>query len=109
MDRMPLSADRKATFLAELSRHGITMRAARAASPHSATGCLSTFTRLKYEDALLKRAEELADEQGVTPDQALSANLSTDSTIRELSNAYEVANAAEYGSTVRKRYAGAGA
>ena len=109
MDRMPLKADRKATFLAELSRHGITMRAARAASPHSATRCLSTFTRLQYGNALLRRAEELADKQGVTPNQALSANLTTDSTIRELSNAYEVANAAEYGSTVRKLYAGAGA
>lgn len=69
----------------------------------------ATFTRLQYEDALLKRAEELADKQGVTPEQALSANLTTDSTIRDLTNAYEVANAAEYGSTIRKRYAGAAA
>ena len=50
MDRMPLNADRKATFLAELSRHGITMRAARAASPHSATGCLSTFADERQRD-----------------------------------------------------------
>ncbi|MGU3389838.1 hypothetical protein [Sphingomonas sp. M1A8_2b] len=74
-----------------------------------AKGEPATFTRLQYEDALLKRAEELADKQGVTPEQALSANLTTDSTIRDLTNAYEVANAAEYGSTIRKRYAGAGA
>lgn len=42
---IPLSPERKAAFIAELSRHGIANRAARAASPHTAspTGCLSTF------------------------------------------------------------------
>ena len=69
----------------------------------------ATFSRDQYEGALLKRAEELADKQGVTREQALLDNLTTDDTMRELTNAYEVANAAEYGATLRKRYAGAAA
>ena len=40
---MELSADRRSSFLAELARHGIVARAARAASPHSSTGCVKTF------------------------------------------------------------------
>jgi hypothetical protein len=50
MARLPLSNERKAAFLAELARHGIAMRAARAASPHSATGCLSTFADERQRD-----------------------------------------------------------
>ena len=69
-----------------------------------ARGDAHKFSRNDYETALLKRAEELADKQGVTPEQALSANLTTDATIRDLTNAYEVANAAEYGA--RRRQAG---
>lgn len=38
------------TLLAELSRHGITMRAARATSPHSAMGCPSTFADERQRD-----------------------------------------------------------
>jgi len=56
MERMPLNADRKATFLAELSRHGIAMRAARAASPHSVTGCLSTFADERERDPAFAQA-----------------------------------------------------
>lgn len=68
-----------------------------------------TFTRLDYENALLKRADELAAAQGITPELALFKNLTTDGSIRELTNAYEAANAAEYGMNMRKRYAGADA
>lgn len=48
---IPLSEDRKAAFLAELARHGIAMRAARAASPHTASGALSTFSDERRRDA----------------------------------------------------------
>ncbi len=41
--RVKLSSERKATFLAELARHGIVARAARAASPHSVRGCVMSF------------------------------------------------------------------
>jgi hypothetical protein len=47
---LPLTADRKAAFLAELCRHGIVMRAARAASPHSSSGALSTFADERQRD-----------------------------------------------------------
>lgn len=50
MARHPLSAERKAAFLTELSRHGIVMRAARAASPHTSTGALSTFQDERQRD-----------------------------------------------------------
>ena len=39
----PLTAKRKATFLASLRSHGVFARAARDASPKSATGAVSTF------------------------------------------------------------------
>ena len=41
--QVELTSERKATFLAELARHGIVVRAARAASPHSARGCVMSF------------------------------------------------------------------
>lgn len=47
---VPLSPERKAAFLAELTRHGIAMRAARAASPHSLTGAASTFKEERERD-----------------------------------------------------------
>lgn len=49
---IPLSPERKAAFIAELARHGIANRAARAASPHSPspTGCLSTFADERQRD-----------------------------------------------------------
>jgi len=71
-----------------------------------AKGEQPTFMRLDYENALLKRADELAAAQGITPEMALFKNLTTDGAIRELTNAYEAANATEYGSNMRKRYAG---
>jgi hypothetical protein len=52
LSHLPLSIERKAAFLAELSRHGIASRAARAASPHtgSPSGCLSTFKDARVND-----------------------------------------------------------
>jgi hypothetical protein len=52
LSHLPLSIERKAAFLAELSRHGIATRAARAASPHSESpsGCLSTFKDARAND-----------------------------------------------------------
>ena len=50
MSGIPLSTDRKAAFLAELARHGIVMRAARAASPHSPSGCQSSFQDERNRD-----------------------------------------------------------
>lgn len=56
MSRHPLTDDRKAAFVAELARHGIAMRAARAASPHTATGALSTFQDERMRDATFAAA-----------------------------------------------------
>jgi hypothetical protein len=64
-------------------------------------------SRDEYESALLKRADALAAEQGVTPEQALSRNLTTDRELRALSNAYESANVAAYSSAICKRYGAA--
>lgn len=49
---IPLTPERKVAFLTELGRHGIAMRAARAASPHSNNfnGCLSTFADERRRD-----------------------------------------------------------
>ena len=47
---IPLHDDRKAAFIAELARHGIAMRAARAASPHTVSGALSTFSDERRRD-----------------------------------------------------------
>ncbi len=47
---VPLSPERKAAFLAELARHGIVMRAARAASPHSPGGASTTFNDERQRD-----------------------------------------------------------
>jgi hypothetical protein len=47
---VPLSAERKAAFLAELARHGIAIRAARAASPASPGGAYATFKDERQRD-----------------------------------------------------------
>ncbi len=47
---MKLTEDRKRTFLAELARHGIVARAARAASPHSERGCINSFRDERERD-----------------------------------------------------------
>lgn len=48
---IPLTPERKAAFIAELSRHGIVMRAARAASPHSTGGAATTFQDERQRNA----------------------------------------------------------
>ena len=62
MNHLPLSDERKAGFLAELSRHGIASRAARAASPHTEcpSGCLSTFKDERQRDPVFAAAWEEA-------------------------------------------------
>src|SRR3546814_11038267 len=57
---IPLTPERKAAFLAELARHGIAVRAARAASPQSAQGALSTFTNERPRDPEFAAAWEEA-------------------------------------------------
>lgn len=55
---IPLTAERKAAFLMELARHGIAVRAARAASPHSSDGAASTFKDERDRDPEFARAWE---------------------------------------------------
>lgn len=50
LDRAPLTANRKQAFLAELSKHGVAIRAARVASPGHPTGALSTFKDERKRD-----------------------------------------------------------
>lgn len=59
---LPLTAERKAAFIAELARHGIAMRAARAASPQSSAGALSTFKDERHRDTEFAVAWEEAVE-----------------------------------------------
>jgi len=47
----PLTAKRRALFLTELARHGVFARAARVASPHTATGACASFRELARRDA----------------------------------------------------------
>lgn len=61
-----------------------------------------------FEDAMLRRADELARDMRVTPEQALVQGLSSDKSLRDLAHASEVAKVAEYGASLRQRYAGAG-
>lgn len=61
-DRAPLSANRKQAFLAELSKHGVAIRAARAASPGSTTGALTTFKDERARDESFARAWDEAIE-----------------------------------------------
>lgn len=61
-DRAPLSANRKQAFLAELSKHGVAIRAARAASPGSTTGALTTFKDERARDIEFARAWDEAIE-----------------------------------------------
>jgi hypothetical protein len=63
----PLTAERKATFLSELARHGIASEAARLASPHTSErhGALSTFLSERSRNlefaSLWAEAEEQAN------------------------------------------------
>lgn len=56
----PMTPERKAAFLAELARHGIASRAARAASPGSAAGAMTTFKDARDRDPAFSAAWEEA-------------------------------------------------
>jgi hypothetical protein len=60
---MRMTEERKALFLAELARHGVVARAARAASPHSENGCAMSFRDARREDPDFAVAWEDAMEQ----------------------------------------------
>lgn len=57
-----------------------------------------------YEDAMFRRADELALAQRTTPEQALAKNLASDRSLMDLAHAAEVARSAAYAVEVRKRY-----
>jgi hypothetical protein len=57
----PMTPERKAAFIAELARHGIANRAARAASPGSGpTGAMTTFKDARERDPAFAAAWEEA-------------------------------------------------
>ena len=57
---LPLTPARKDAFLAELGRHGIVARAARAASPQTSSGAVSTFKDERRRDPAFATAWEEA-------------------------------------------------
>lgn len=61
--RIPLTDERKALFLCELSRHGIYARAARASSPHSKTGAVYSFRDEETRDPEFAQQVQEALEQ----------------------------------------------
>lgn len=69
-----------------------------------AGGGAPAFGVADYEDAMLRRADELARTQKVTPEQALAKNLSTDRSLMDLAHASVVARCSAYAVEVRKRY-----
>lgn len=69
-------------------------------------GGKAEFSVLQYEDAMLRRAEELGKDQRVSPEQALAKNLTSDRELKDLAFACEVARADAYGVGIRKRYGG---
>lgn len=68
-----------------------------------ASGAQPTYSASTFEDSMLRRADELALRQNVTPEQALAKNLSSDRELMDLAHAAEVARCAAYGVEVRKR------
>lgn len=70
-----------------------------------AGGGAPAFGVADYEDAMFRRADELALAQGITPEQALAKNLSSDRSLMDLAHAAEVARCSAYAVEVRKRYA----
>lgn len=69
-----------------------------------AGGGVPDFAVADYEDAMLRRADELALSQRITPEQALAKNLSTDRSLMDLAHASAVARCSAYAVEVRKRY-----
>lgn len=68
-----------------------------------AAGGKPAFGVLQYEDAMLRRAEELARDYRVSLEQALAKGLSADRELMDLAHACEVARVGAYGQEVRKR------
>ncbi|WP_303718713.1 hypothetical protein [Brevundimonas naejangsanensis] len=68
-----------------------------------ASGAQPAYSASTFEDAMLRRAEELSVRQNVTPEQALAKNLSSDTPLMDLAHAAEIARCAAYGAEVRKR------
>lgn len=56
----PIDDGRKAVFLSHLSRHGIPTLAAKAASPHTATGNLEGFKKARKKDSAFDEAWDIA-------------------------------------------------
>ncbi|WP_313444449.1 hypothetical protein [Brevundimonas sp.] len=69
-----------------------------------AGGGAPAFGVADYEHAMLRRADELAMSQRVTPEQALAKNLSTDRSLMDLAHASQIARCSAYAVEVRKRY-----
>jgi hypothetical protein len=68
-----------------------------------AAGAQPAYSVDAFEDSMLRRADELALRQNVTPEQALAKNLSSDRQLMDLAHAAQVARCAAYGVEVRKR------
>lgn len=66
MAKMKMTSARKEKFLEELAIHGLVTKAAKAASPHSANGCHTSFKEERGRDpefaAAWDKALEIADE-----------------------------------------------
>lgn len=56
----PIDDARKSVFLAHLARHGVASAAAKAASPHTATGNLVGFRKARKKDPAFDEAWEIA-------------------------------------------------
>ena len=71
-----------------------------------AGGAKPEHTVTDFEDAMQRRAEELAKDYGCTPEQALSKGMFTnrDRVLLDLAHASEVARVAAYGVEVAKRH-----
>ena len=69
-----------------------------------AAGEAPAFALSAFEDAMLRRADELGREQRTTPEQALLKGLTTDRELMDLAHAANVARASEYGVAIQKKY-----
>ena len=59
------------------------------------------FTNEQFEDAMFARADELAQQYNISPEQALAKNLATDPELRDLAHASEIARYNAYAAQVR--------
>jgi hypothetical protein len=69
-----------------------------------AGGAQVVYKAADFDAAMLRLADELAVERGITPERALLTSLSTDPGMMNLAHASSVARAIEYGAAVRKRF-----